>query len=345
MEIPLELVAAKNAVEPELFALPGVTGVGIGLREERGRLLDELAIRVQVDDSRSIGPEIPDEIAGLPVCVVVRQIQPCVAPDTLRYLDLRGGIKIKNPLVAVGTMGLIVEDVDTAELLGLTCYHVGGGPENDFPHTVWQPDNPPLVVGLPPAETDNLGAVDRVDFPRTPPLPGSPLLTGLVDAAAFHLDVATSNGPAGLRPRTLSRGIVGQSPGGANLVDKVTATARSFVTQPVRKRGYQTLVTFGTVIANFWTVQWPVGGTNTWLIEQAEILAEASNPAQGINPDGVFALPGDSGSLVLDKTQPTAVGLLWGANMPGEFGLPAGTFGMMSEIVNVESQLGVNVSL
>jgi hypothetical protein len=343
MEIPFDLVAAKRAVEPDLLTLPGVTGMGIGLREERGQLLDELAVRVQVDDPRSIEAEIPSEIGGFPVCVVVRKIHPCVTPDTLRYPnmpggDLRGGVQIKNPQVAEGTIGVIVEDAATAELLGLTCYHVAGGPENDFPHTVWQPHNPPLVVGGAISHADNLGAVDRVDFPQTPPLPGSPILTGFVDAAVFHLDDATANG------RSLSKGIVGQTPGGANLVDKVTATARSFVTQPVRKRGYRTLVTVGTVIANFWTVQWRVGGTNTWLIEQAEILADDPNPAQGINPDGVFGLPGDSGSLVLDKSQPTAVGLLWGVNEPGEFGLREGKIGMMSEIVNIETQLSVTVS-
>jgi hypothetical protein len=105
--------------------------------------------------------------------------------------------------------------------------------------------------------------VARADFPQTPPLPNSPDLVGLVDAAVFHLDEATANDPSSLRPRSLSRGIVGQTPGGVDLLDKVTATARSSVTQPVRKRGLRTLVTYGTVIANFWTVQWTAGGTNT----------------------------------------------------------------------------------
>ncbi|MEU2060354.1 hypothetical protein [Streptomyces sp. NPDC013455] len=337
MDVPDDLVKAKTRVERDLLALPGVTGMGIGLREEGGELLDELAVRVQVDHPRHITEEIPDEIGGLPVSVIVREIQPCVAPDTLRYGDLPGGVMVRNPLVAEGTMGAVVEDAHTAELFGLTCYHVAGGPENDFPHTVWQPVNPPLVVGSTVPRTDHLGRVDRVDVPRTPPLPGSPVLVGLVDAAVFRLDDATSNG------RTLSRRIVGRTPGGADLIAKVTATARSSVTQPVRKRGSQTLLTFGRVIANFWTVQWSAGASNTWLIDQAEILADDPRPAEDINPDGIFARPGDSGSLVLDATQPTAVGLLWGANKAGEFGSVEGRIGMMSEIVNVEAQLGVTV--
>ncbi|MTE14188.1 hypothetical protein [Nocardia aurantiaca] len=42
MEIPAEIVQAKNAVEFDLLALPGVVEVGLGLREDNGETFDEL---------------------------------------------------------------------------------------------------------------------------------------------------------------------------------------------------------------------------------------------------------------------------------------------------------------
>jgi len=50
MIIPPELIAAKNLVQWNILALPGVVGIGIGLREENGVLFNELAIRIDVSD-------------------------------------------------------------------------------------------------------------------------------------------------------------------------------------------------------------------------------------------------------------------------------------------------------
>jgi hypothetical protein len=60
-----------------------------------------------------------------------------------------------------------------------------------------------------------------------------------------------------------------------------------------------------------------LGGPNAFLVDQAEILA-----------DTIFCDRGDSGALVLDGNEPTAVGLLWGRNKagafaPGRFSTPA----------------------
>jgi hypothetical protein len=51
MEIPEELIEAKDEVQFELLEIPGVTGVGIGFREEGEEILEEeLAVRIYVAD-------------------------------------------------------------------------------------------------------------------------------------------------------------------------------------------------------------------------------------------------------------------------------------------------------
>ncbi|WP_214321407.1 S1 family peptidase [Nonomuraea sediminis] len=321
MEIPFELVEAKKAVEFAVLALPGVVGIGLGAREEGGELFDELAVRILVEDASQVPDDLPGEIGGVAVCVIERRYEPCGFPDEARYKDLRGGIKITQPLRGDGTMGAIVEDASTGELLGLSCYHVVGDVGVGFPDSVWQPTNPPLVAPVP--DTDNLGEVAAVDFPNTPPLPFSPIRVSMTDSAVFHLDVARKNG------RSFSRAIAGKGPGQPDLIPAIQATADPTVFQQVRKRGFKTGPTDGTItpgkVAGLWTtLNWPTGGPNAYLMEQVEILGKG----------GKFCDKGDSGSVVLDATEPTALGLLWGAQ---------GTFGIMSLISNVEAHLGISM--
>lgn len=326
VEIPVELIAAKQSVELLLLALPGVVGIGIGLLEEDGVIQeDELAITILVADMSTVPDGLPEEIGGVRVAVVERNIEPCGFPEPpTRYGDLRGGVQITNPSSGFGTLGCLVEDVDSGDILGLSCFHVVGGPPQTFPDTVWQPANPPLVAGMLIPRDDNLGGVVRADFPQTPPLPFSPIRVGLTDAAVVSLDDARSAG------RTLSRGIAGLGPALPNMVDAVTNTGVAQPTDRIRKRGFVTGPTAGVVLLRSLTVNWPSGGPNTFLMEQVEILA-----------DDIFCQPGDSGSLVLRADEPSAVGLLWGQSIVSPF-VPAGRFAYMSEIGNVESQLSVS---
>lgn len=326
MDIPDELVEAKKAVELELLGLPGLVGIGLGMREADGEFFDELAVRVLVEDATNVPPGLPDEIGGVSLCIIERQIEPCGFPDTARYDELMGGVRVSQPLRGAGTLGALVEDVNTGETLGLSCYHVVGDPGQD---SVYQPAEPPLVVGVTPSAADVIGVVVRAEFPQTPPLPASPVRVSMIDAAVMSLDAATA--ATAIPPRTLSRSIAGQGPGLAPLVPAVTATS---VPVPgltrVHKRGFVTGPTAGLIVARNLTVRWTPGGSNTWLMEQTEIAG-----------DSIFCDEGDSGSLVLDETSPTAVGLLWGRNQASL--VPAGKIGVMCDIGNVESMLGVSV--
>ncbi|GEM_PF-940308 len=327
MIIPPELIAAKDLVRFSVLALPGVVGIGVGLREENGVLFDdELAIRIHVSDKSQIPAGIPEVVRGFGVSIIETLIEPLVLPDEKRYNPIVGGIKIAKPSRGDGTLGAVVQDSVTGELLGLSCFHVVGDVNASFPDTIWQPTNPPLVVGTTVPSDDNIGHVVRVDFPQTQPLPFSPVLVGLCDAAVFTLIPALNQG------RTLSQAIIGQNPP-AILIDRITATALATelpIGIEIRKRGFSTLLTEGRIIGASTDFQWTAGPINAYIFDQAEIIGSSSNP------DGKFCIKGDSGSIVLLKNSPTAVGLLWG-------GTPSGIRGVMSSIRNVESQLGVNM--
>ena len=109
----------------------------------------------------------------------------------------------------------------------------------------------------------------------------------LIDAAVVSLGDATA--ATSVPPRTLSRAISDQGPGLPPMVSAVTGT--SFI-EPgvtrVRKRGFVTGVKRGLALSRNFTVRWTLGGPDTWLVDQVEILG-----------DDIFCQPGDSGSLVL----------------------------------------------
>ncbi len=326
MDIPEEVVQAKALIEFGLLALPGIVGVGLGAREENGQFFDELAVRILVEDAAQVPDGVPEEVAGVQVCVIERVYDPLGLPDDARYPQLRGGIRIESPTRGFGTMGALVEDSTTGEILGLSNFHVTG----PVGTRIWQPKTPNLIEGVPPV-TDNLvGEVARVDFPDTPPLPFSPIRVGTSDAGVFHTDGAAAQG------RGVSRAIADKGLGFSDLVPAVTATAEPALFQPVRKRGFKTGLTTGNIsgaqIVGVWlTVNWPDGGPNAHLMEQVEIFGGGA----------VFAEAGDSGSLVLDALQPTALGLLWAASR-GTALAPPGHFASMSLIANVETHLGIS---
>src|SRR2546429_5959689 len=143
MDIPDELIDEVDALSPELISLPGVTGVGIGFREEDEEFFDELAVRVLVADASQVPDGIPETIAGVPVCVVEFPVEPLFAPDLTRYDHLPGGAQIQPVPFASGTLGAIVQDAN-GDLVAFTCHHVSGKPGTP----VCQPE-PPAIPTAP----------------------------------------------------------------------------------------------------------------------------------------------------------------------------------------------------
>lgn len=64
----------KDKYEPSLLSKANVVGVGIGFREQRGQMTDQIALIVSVSKKLSLGEVstadlIPTEIEGVPVDV------------------------------------------------------------------------------------------------------------------------------------------------------------------------------------------------------------------------------------------------------------------------------------
>lgn len=104
-----ELAALHARVEEELMKIPGVAGVGFGLKEVAGRTTDELAFRVYVREKKppaALGPGelIPAFYEGFPTDVL-----PVIEDEPLQDLEqhdeLVGGISILNKYGSPGTLG------------------------------------------------------------------------------------------------------------------------------------------------------------------------------------------------------------------------------------------------
>jgi hypothetical protein len=277
LDVPPELVAAKEAVEAELLSRAGVTGVGIGLKEVGGEATGELAIRVMVERKMDVadGAMVPPDLMGFLTDVVERRFeQEQVTPDLDPYEPLRGGIS-GGPCATIGglgsggTLGAFVRRnslggkmamISNAHVLG----HVGIGP-------AVQPE-----VGVGRCPRDVIGTV---------------VASSLADPAAAHTVDAALIELSGVRGERYDVVDVGELRG-------------TTVAQPgmrVKKRGKTTRLTFGIVYDTFVTC---LNEHGQLLRDQIAVEADAD-----FNPR--WSDQGDSGSLVLTRDD-RAVGLHWG---------------------------------
>lgn len=338
-EIPAELIAAKSAVELAILALPGVEAIGIGRRDDS----DELAVRIFVEDASLVPPGIPSEIGGVGVVITEGIATPCGLPtpdenayglpgDPAGFNALKGGIQIGSQSVpGPGTLGAAVKDRRTGKHVGLTCMHVAG----DSGSTVTQPQQLHLAIPNPDIAKRVLGKVIRAEMPRPDPLVAGAIVSDL-DAAVFALDTAAQHG------RAIVTAIVGEEPGGANLVDGVTRVDEPRLNQVVRKRGFRSHVTKGIVDCLHATVCWKpgkdlYGRPDVYLVNQVLVLGMLGHPD---NPSNVFSESGDSGSLVLDEQSSTAVGLLYGKISRNDRQGPR--YGIVTRMTAVELRLDIS---
>jgi len=141
MKTYAEIRRIKSEKESDLLSRPGVTGVDVGPKFVKGKKTDEIAIRVYVEKKKDVPAKekIPATINGVKTDVIERrfvlhQLAVPVAElapkaDTGTYDPLVGGISIGpckavDGYVYVGTLGCLVRDRDTSEILMLSNYHV-----------------------------------------------------------------------------------------------------------------------------------------------------------------------------------------------------------------------------
>lgn len=147
----LEAVLDAGA-RAQILAIPGVLGVGIGVKERGGALMPELSFRVYVreklpESELPAGAVVPREVAGVSTDVVVVPVLRPLMADETRYRPVRGGIQITGGVPSgssstdgFGTLGCIGRNRRDGSIVALTNWHVlfsGGGDRGSRVH---QPD-------------------------------------------------------------------------------------------------------------------------------------------------------------------------------------------------------------
>jgi hypothetical protein len=321
LDIPPEIIAAKNELEIPLLENGLITGIDFGVHDEEQPDPEDLVLRIFVADATAVPPEVTAAADAFPFPVIVLQrtfeaMQATTLPDTARYRPVVGGVSVAASRFAstsgpTGTLGAIVRDNFNPDTrYGLSNFHVMCADSSyQMGDEISQPEP---IFGL----VKRIGALGSWAYPET-------TQEGLVDAALCTLEVASLDEIAE--------------------VGSVSGSAAASPGMMVSKRGRTTGLTFGIVTgtrgsypqdaSQLPTVTTSAGVSTTVRILKNQIQIRADFP-QFI----VFGDRGDSGSAVLGPAN-RVVGLYWGSghNTPGD---PL-TFGVACPADAVESELSI----
>jgi hypothetical protein len=323
MDIPPEVIAAKDALEDPLLEAGLITGIDFGVRNEDAPDPEDTVLRIFVADANNIPPEVEAATGSFPFpSVVIQRVfdvtQAVVLPDTQRHRPVVGGVSVAASRfvpVHAGTLGAIVTDsADPNTRYGLSNYHVlCFDLQRQVGDQIVQPEPSPLGV----ITSDRVGALHAWSFPET-------TVNGLVDAAIFDIELASLQQVVDIGP------VSGSIPPACGML--------------VSKRGRTTGQTFGFISGtrgsyplNFPqlpTVTTSAGVATTFRTFKEQIQIHIDFP-QSI----VFTENGDSGSVVVGPGN-QVVGLLWGGGIdkPGD---PL-NIGLASPAATVEALLGIS---
>ena len=311
MKILSEIRAVKQTAEAGILNRTGVTGVDIGYKIVGGKATDELAIRVFVENKRDVGDKekLPKTIQGVKTDVIERKYvlhqkgsrvllsDLEVHEDKTRYDELRGGVGIgpcrfvyltppeveqAGNYVFVGTLGTLVKDDATGNLMMLSNFHVMCV-DNQWKKgdTICQPSR--VDAGICPE--DVVGTLERAS------------LGGEVDCAV-----------ASISARKTACEIVE--------IGKVAGKAVAAEGMAVRKRGRTTGLTHGTVDSVDLTINkldYGDGLGEVTLTHQIGIDVDEAQSAK-------FGDNGDSGSVVVNPKN-EIVGLYFAGSDDGKHGV------------------------
>jgi endonuclease G, mitochondrial len=150
--------AAVRQVADDYLTDPNINSVGLGYKTVDGQATDELALQFTVD--RKLAPDalaaagtrqIPATITAngftfkTDVAERTFELQPIAAPRetkserTKRRDPMEAGISIGNFRETAGTLGCVVKDIATGEMLMLSNWHVLRGPEGKLGDVILQP--------------------------------------------------------------------------------------------------------------------------------------------------------------------------------------------------------------
>jgi len=307
-----ELIALQRANAPRLLAIPGVHGIGIGLKCVGGKTTGELSLIVAVSRKRPLDDipldeRVPTEIGDLKTDVEeTGGVVPHV--DELPYRPLSGGCFVEVPFKAGGTLGCLAQTVGPdGRVVGLTNQHVIF-PENWTSPTGFDVGQPTQCTVCSPCCSDTIGtALKAVSSKR---VDGAIIL--LNPGMTYVADIIDIGAVAGTRDLT---------------VDDVTAQTR------VQKRGVVTGLTSGIVKSVTYT------GQAVDLFRDVNRVTEMQIWIQADPQFPRFTNEGDSGSALLDMSR-NVVGLMYGGDPRGA---PSPINGYACPIADVQTELGITI--
>jgi hypothetical protein len=211
--------------------IPVITNIGVGAKEVGGEITKEFAFRIYVGVKLPAGDvpadwRIPDRIGGVATDVLVAS-PTAMLMDDRKHRPLRGGIKLRNEYVdhgnvfLSGTIGCLAKNINSLEVLALTCEHVITAGQAQIGVVAAQPQYSTCCCFT----YNVIGTVFKA------------LKTDQVDCAVVKLDDDIANEI--------------ESADGLNEVEGIgtlTGVAQAVCFETVTKRGYATEVTTGTVI-------------------------------------------------------------------------------------------------
>ena len=276
-------IAAQEAHNPKLLAIPGVVGTGVGLTSE-----GIAAVKIFTERKGVAG--LPKSLDGVPVEVIVTgKFYARDDPTARQERPVPIGVSTGHPNITAGTIGARVKDADGPNVYALSNNHVYAW-QNDaaIGDSALQPG--PIDGGIYPAdEIGTLWDFEPIEFfdPFNPP----PIIPENTIDAAIALSSTDLLGNATL-------------PDGYGVPGVVPVEAS--INLPVQKYGRTTRLTHGTVSAINVTVDVCYESFGIFCLKQARFKNQIT-----ITP-GSFSDGGDSGSLIVtDDDNKNPVGLLF----------------------------------
>lgn len=328
-----EVFQAKAQVEEDLLAKPNVVGVAVGYKGDKTATEGELSVVVLVERklplaALSASEVVPKQVDGVRTDVFeVGYLRAYDTPRDRFRPTIPSGVSIGHYKITAGTLGTIVTDRRTGEKLILSNNHVLAN-SNDalIGDPILQPG--PADGGQNPGDmVARLERFTRLRYigdpegplPPTPdPGPGSPgcdiliVLVNILNAlgallgSSSQLTTVPKAAPTPAAPQAVDNlvdcavakpinpdAFTGEIRG----IGTISGTKAATLGMRVRKSGRTTDYTEGTVTLLNATVNVAYGAKTARFTGQ--VITEAMS--QG----------GDSGSLIVDKTENKAVGLLF----------------------------------
>jgi hypothetical protein len=247
-EIMQRVLRAQAVAEGELLAKQNVIGVAVGYKESEGIVSEELALVALVKEKKPVAQlasrdVIPRNVDGVRTDVYEvgdLRAQAVVAGDPKSRFRpvIPSGVSIGHTGITAGTLGTVVRDRVTGEVLLLSNNHVFANSNQGLPgDAILQPA--PLDGGNQP--TDTVAQLERfvplrfIEDAQQPEKPGPvPIPTDPNASGCLNIAVAITNLIAGL---TGSNQRVGVTP---------TATSNAFASQAAAERLAEPPIIVGT---------------------------------------------------------------------------------------------------